>query len=75
MVSIREIKRIVKEESTRGIKADALEEFSYRSAVLLKHLVKLTSLKSGQRGGENTRISRQDVQLAFLQIMDEVKEE
>ncbi|MAP53704.1 MAG: hypothetical protein CL605_02250 [Altibacter sp.] len=74
MVSVREIRRIVKEETGRGIKAEAVEELQVRCEQILKQLVRYTGVASGERNGPTTRISLADVRLGYLKMQDEVKE-
>lgn len=75
MVSVREIKRIAKEQTDRGIKSDALQEIQSRGEQLMSYLVKLAGIEASKRGNESTRISSADVRLAFLRIKDEVNDD
>jgi len=73
MVSVREIRRIIGTHTARGIKEDAVVELQSRSERLVAFLVKLSSEEATRRGNESTRISREDIMLAWTRIMDEVE--
>lgn len=74
MVSVREIRRIIGANTGgRGIKEDAVAELQSRSERLVAFLVKLSSEEATRRGNQNTRISREDIMLAWTRIMDEVE--
>ena len=67
MVSIREVRRMWK--GKRGITEDAVHEFKDRAEMLLEALVRLANYEANKRG-QTSRLRTQDVQLAYLSIMD-----
>tara|TARA_Y100000004_G_C8623125_1_gene289717 strand:+ start:36 stop:260 length:225 start_codon:yes stop_codon:yes gene_type:complete len=74
MVSVREIRRLVMEETQRGLKAEAVDELQMRCEQLLRQFIRYTSLAAGERNGQNTRIGLSDVRLGYLKMQDEVNE-
>ena len=67
MVSIREVRRMWK--GKRGITEAAVNEFKDRAEMLLEALVRLANYEANKRG-PTSRLRTQDVQLAYLSIMD-----
>ena len=67
MVSIREIMKIWK--GKRGVTQEAATEFKVRTELLIEALVKLCNYEA-QKRGDNSRLRRTDVQLAYLSILD-----
>ena len=74
MVSVREIRRLVMEETQRGLKAEAVDELQMRCEQLLRQFIRYASLAAGERNGENSRIGLADVRLGYLKMQDEVSE-
>jgi len=68
MVSIREIMRMWK--GKRGVTQNAATEFKERAEALTKALVNLSNWQAQKRGGNNARLTDNDVQLAYLTMID-----
>mgnify|MGYP003121430160 CR=1 FL=1 len=49
MVSVREIRRLVMEETQRGLKAEAVDELQMRCEQLLRQFIRYASLAAGER--------------------------
>ena len=69
MVSIREVKRLCKEETTRGITAKAVSELEQRINLLSRGLIRGAILEAGKKS-DRARITDAHVRLAYLAFID-----
>jgi len=72
MVSVREIRRMFDEvDPSRQLPSEAIEEFKLRSKQLMKEFI----VKCSEEAGENNRrLSRNNVRVAYLVMMDRANE-
>tara|TARA_R110000751_G_scaffold304303_2_gene419697 strand:- start:280 stop:522 length:243 start_codon:yes stop_codon:yes gene_type:complete len=73
MVSIRKVKKLLSRNG-KQVQHTALEEFQTRVIMLIEALTTLTEFNSNKRG-DRTRITIEDVKLAYLAMSDEKEEE
>jgi len=69
MVSIREVKRLCKEETDRGITGDAVEELAKRIDLLSRGLIRVAVLEAGKKS-ERARVTDAHIRLAYLTFID-----
>tara|TARA_Y100000004_G_C8711431_1_gene326075 strand:+ start:140 stop:409 length:270 start_codon:yes stop_codon:yes gene_type:complete len=76
MVSIREVRRKIKEETERGVTGDAVIELQNRIDMLVKGLIHLADYEANKKS-PRARITRDNVRLAYMTMIEkeEVVEE
>ena len=76
MVSIREVRRKIKEETERGVTGDAVIELQNRIDMLIKGLIHLADYEANKKSAR-ARITRDNVRLAYMTMIEkeEVEEE
>jgi len=74
MVSIREVRRMCKEETERGITAEAVDEIAKRATMLARGLIRLAVYEANKKS-PRARVTSDNVKLAYLSMMEAEKEE
>ena len=69
MVSIREVKRKIKEETERGVTGDAVTELQTRIDMLVKGLIHLADYEANKKSAR-ARITRDNVRLAYMTMIE-----
>ena len=69
MVSIREVRRMIKEETERGVTKEAADELQVRINMLARGLIRVADYEANKKS-DRARMTTDHVRLAYLTYID-----